>query len=243
MTEAKNNIVQLALEFPNRPSLGREDFLVSPCNQEAVALIDAWPDWPYFAVCVYGDEGSGKTHLANVFANKVALLTNFPYRIPFIRAAKINRGNLRSLFDYSKCLVVEELDGLQDEEALFHLYNLFRDEGGNILFTSSQAPARLDIKLPDLRSRLNIVPAAEIREPDDELLSALLVKLFMDRQVTPSPEVIHFMVNNMQRSFAFARRLVTEVDNVSLARKRAVSINIVKEALANIAARHQAELF
>ena len=65
MTEAKNNIVQLALEFPNRPSLGREDFLVSPCNQEAVALIDAWPDWPYFAVCVYGDEGSGKTHLAN----------------------------------------------------------------------------------------------------------------------------------------------------------------------------------
>ncbi len=243
MTEAKNNIVQLALEFPNRPSLGREDFLVSPCNQEAVALIDAWPDWPYFAVCVYGDEGSGKTHLANVFANKVALLTNFPYRIPFIRAAKINCGNLRNLFDYSKCLVVEELDGLQDEEALFHLYNLFRDEGGNILFTSSQAPARLDIKLPDLRSRLNIVPAAEICEPDDELLSALLVKLFMDRQVTPSPEVIHFMLNNMQRSFAFARRLVTEVDNVSLARKRAVSINVVKEALANIAARHQTELF
>ena len=226
MTEAKKNIVQLALEFPNRPSLGREDFLVSPCNQEAVALIDAWPDWPYFALCVYGSEGSGKTHLANVFANKVALLTNFPYRIPFIRAAKINRGNLRSLFDYSKCLVVEELDSLQDEEALFHLYNLFRDEGGNILFTSSQAPARL-----------------EIREPDDELLSALLVKLFMDRQVTPAPEVIHFMVNNMQRSFAFARRLVTEVDNVSLARKRAVSINIVKEALSNIAAQSQGELF
>lgn len=240
-TIAANN--QLTLDFPHRPSLSREDFLVAPCNREAVALTDQWPDWPYFALCIYGSEGCGKTHLANVWANKVANLTNFPYRIPFIKAAKINRDNLRSLFVYNPCLVIEELENLADQESLFHLYNLYRDEGGHILFTSNQAPARLDITLPDLRSRLNIIPAVEIKAPDDELLSALIIKLFSDRQIIPAPEVVQFMLSNMQRSFAAARQLVAETDAVSLARKRSVSVAVVKEALANLAGRFQGELF
>lgn len=130
------------------------------------------------------------------------------------------------------CLVIEELDESVNQEALFHLYNLYRDEGGNILFTSDRAPARLNFSLPDLRSRMNIVPAVEIKEPDDELLSALLVKLFMDRQIMPSPELISYILNNMQRSFAYARRLVAEIDNISLARKRAVTIALAREAVA-----------
>lgn len=92
-----HNTTQLALDFPHRPSLGKEDFLIAPCNREAVAMIDKWPDWPYFAVCIYGPEGCGKTHLANVFANKVALLTNYPYRIPFVKARSITMQNFRPL--------------------------------------------------------------------------------------------------------------------------------------------------
>ena len=120
---------------------------------------------------------------------------------------------------------------IENEEALFHIYNMYRDEGGNILFTAEKAPARLNFRLPDLRSRMNIVPAVEIKEPDDDLLSALLVKLFVDRQIMPSPEIINYMLANMSRSFDFARKLVAEVDNISLERKRAISIPIVKEAL------------
>ena len=234
MSKEELNIKQLALEFPHRPSLGREDFLISPCNQEAVTLVEQWPNWPYFALCIYGPIGCGKTHLANVFANQVANLTHYPYKIPFIRAEQLKLEKGRELLERNSCLVIENLEKLKDEEALFHIYNMYRDEGGNILFTSEKAPARLNFKLPDLRSRMNIVPAVEIHEPDDDLLSALLVKLFLDRQIMPSPEIINYMVSNMPRSFEFARKLVTEVDNISLERKRAISTGIVREAISSL---------
>ena len=101
----------------------------------------------------------------------------------------------------------------------------------------------MNFKLPDLQSRLNIVTSIEIKEPDDDLLSSLLIKLFMDRQVMVNPEIINYMVANMQRSFAYARKLVMEIDNISLAKKRAVSVSIVKEAIASLAADTQGELF
>lgn len=231
MYKMNSNITQLALDFPHRPSLGREDFLVAKCNYEASSLIDQWPNWAYFALCIYGPSGCGKSHLANVFAANYATLTNHPYRIPFIRAEQLTLDKSHQIAESNNCIVIEDLEKLKNEEALFHLYNMIRDEGGHILFTSQDAPARLHFKLPDLRSRLNIVPTAEIKAPDDELLSALLVKLFMDRQITPSPEIINYMLSNMQRSFKFARELVQEIDNISLARKRAISIPIIKEAI------------
>ena len=148
----------------------------------------------------------------------------------------------RRLLEANPCLIIEDLDGSVDQETLFHLYNMYRDEGGSILFTAAQAPARLNFTLPDLRSRMNIVPV-EIREPDDGLLSALLVKLFMDRQITVSPEVLNYTIANMQRSFAYARKLVAEIDNISLARKHAVTTAIVREAVNSLEHDTQGELF
>ena len=238
-----NNIGQLALDFPHRPSLGREDFMVAGCNKEAVGTIDLWPAWPYFAICVYGPEGCGKTHLANVFAQMVALKTNHPYRIPFVKAEQLSKDMVHSLFEISPQIVIENLQNLQNQEALFHIYNTYRDLGGNILFTADRAPARINFSLPDLRSRMNIVPALEIKAPDDDLLVALLVKLFMDRQITPTPELLNYLLYNMQRSFSFARKLVEEIDNISLARKRAVSVAIAREAIEILNSDLQFDLF
>lgn len=239
----KNNITQLPLEFPHRPSLGREDFMVAGCNSEAVANIDLWPNWPYFAICIYGPEGCGKTHLANVFAQMVAMHTNHPYRIPFIKANQLNKEMAHTLFEQSPQIVIEDLHNLTNQEAMFHLYNTYRDLGGNILFTSNQAPARINFTLPDLRSRMNIVPALEIKAPDDDLLMALLVKLFTDRQITPTPELLEYLLKNMYRSFSYTRKLVEEIDNISLAKKRAISINIAKEAIATLNSDLQFNLF
>lgn len=243
MMTNKTDITQLALDFPHRPSLGREDFMVANCNYEAVATIDLWPNWPYFAICIYGPTGCGKTHLANVFAQMVASQTPHPYRIPFIKASQLTKDMAHSLFETSPQIVIEELDELHNQEALFHLYNTYRDLGGNILFTSSQAPARINFCLPDLRSRMNIVPALEIKAPDDELLMALLVKLFMDRQITPSQELLGFLLKNIQRSFSYTRKIVEEIDNISLAKKRAISISIAKEAIATLNSDRQFSLF
>ena len=165
-----------------------------------------------------------------MFSDNVSVKTRYPYKIPRVRASEVGTETLR-LFEQHPCLIVEDMNDNIDNEAMFHLYNQYRNENGYILFTSEIAPARLHIALPDLRSRLNIVPTVEIREPDDELLQALIVKLFNDRQVVISQEVLSYILANMQRSYAFARKLVAETDNISLARKRAVTIPIVKEAL------------
>lgn len=236
------DIRQLPLAFEHQPFLGKEDFMVASCNAEAFAYVENWPDWPFFAVCLYGPAGCGKSHLAHMFSDNVSVKTRYPYKIPRVRASDVGTETLR-LFEQHPCLIVEDMNDNIDNEAMFHLYNQYRNENGYILFTSEIAPARLHIALPDLRSRLNIVPTVEIREPDDELLQALIVKLFNDRQVVISQEVLSYILANMQRSYAFARKLVAETDNISLARKRAVTIPIVKEALAVLNDDHQGELF
>lgn len=233
---------QLPLQFKPQPYLGKEDFMVSGCNCEAFQMVENWPDWPFFAICLYGPEGCGKTHLAHMFSDNVAIAARQPYRIPAIKARDISLESLK-LFEISPCLIVEELNEKVDNEALFHLYNQYRNEGGYILFTAEKAPARMHFPLPDLQSRLNIIPSIEIGEPDDEMLSALVVKLFADRQIMVSPEIINYILANMQRSFAFARKLVAVIDNISLARKRAISVPIVKEALQVLNDDHQGELF
>jgi chromosomal replication initiation ATPase DnaA len=234
---------QIAFNFAPHPYFGREDFMVSACNNEAVQMIDSWPEWPFFAICLYGPNGCGKTHLSRIFSDKVSVMTHYPYKIPCINAAKINMDTPFKLFKQNPCLIIEDLDENIHQEALFHLYNLYRNEGGNILFTALQAPARMHFSLPDLQSRLNIVPAVAIGEPDDEMLSALILKLFNDRQLIVSPEIITYMLNNMQRSFSYCNKLVEEIDNISLARKRAISIPIVKEAIHTLNNQTQGDLF
>lgn len=233
---------QLPLEFKPEPYLGKEDFMVAACNYEAFKLVDSWPDWPFFAICIYGPEGCGKTHLATMFAHNVSNLIRWPYKIPVLRAKDINFESLQ-LFDTCRCLIVEELSEVVDNEALFHLYNHYRNEGGYILFTAEQAPARTRFPLPDLQSRMNIVPSVAINEPDDEMLSALILKLFADRQIMVTPEIVNYLLLNMPRSFAYTRKLVAEIDNISLARKRAVSIPVIKEAVSVLNDNHQGELF
>ena len=118
MINQTNDMIQLALDFPHRPSLGREDFMVAKCNQEAVFTIDLWPAWPYFSICIYGPSGCGKTHLANVFAQMVALKTSHPYRIPFIKASQIDKNMAHTLFETNPQIVIEDLHTLKKSRSL-----------------------------------------------------------------------------------------------------------------------------
>lgn len=241
--ETNANIHQLPFDFAHRPYMGREDFIKAPCNAEALNMTELWPQWPVFALCIYGPARCGKTHLAHIFAQTVALRTNYPYPIPQMEAKDIDFDIPPLLFERHPCLIVENLSENIDEEAMFHLFNLYRNQNGFILFTAEQAPARMCFKLPDLQSRLKMIPAVGIGEPDDELLSALIIKLFMDRQIIVSREVVGYILVNMQRSFTYAHRLVEEIDAISLSYQRAVSIPIVKEAINSLRQNRQGELF
>lgn len=243
MNTADLKIKQFPLKFKPRTDFGRDDFMAANCNIEALNMVEMWPDWPFFAIVLYGPEGCGKSHLAHVFAEHVAACCEPPISVQIIQSSAINSRNVERLHRDNPCLVVENLTPKVDNEALFHLFNLYQNEGGYILFTAEQAPARMYFKLPDLRSRLNAVPSIAIGEPDDTMLTALIVKLFNDRQIIISPEVLNYIIQNMQRSFSYAQKLVDEIDAVSLACKRAVSIPIVKEAMKILNTNIQQELF
>lgn len=234
---------QIPLVFEPRVCYKRDDFMVNRCNLQAINVIDSWPNWPFFAYVLYGPKGCGKSHLAHVFAEHVACFYQKPVSVKIINAIDITSHKVNMLHRENTCLVVENLCPQANNENLFHLFNLYQNEGGFVLFTAEQAPARMRFKLPDLQSRLNIIPSVEIGEPDDEMLSALIVKLFNDRQIIISQEVLNYIIRNMQRSFSFAVKLVEEIDMISLAKKRTVSTSIVKEAIDYLLSNIQTDLF
>ncbi len=243
MNNQASKVRQFPLKFKPRNDLGRADFMVADCNAEALRIIELWPNWAFFALSLYGPDGCGKTHLAHVFADHVGNCCEHPIPVLIIPAEAVNNRNVERIHRENPCLVVEDLTPSVNNEAMFHLFNLYQNEGGYILFTSEVAPARMHFKLPDLQSRLNIIPSVAIGEPDDEMLTALIVKLFNDRQLIISQEVLNYILQNMHRSFAYAQKLVAEIDNISLARKRAVSIPIVKEAIQSLQTEPQPTLF
>jgi chromosomal replication initiation ATPase DnaA len=213
---------QLVLDLPHRPALGREDFLVAPCNAEAVAWIDLWPGWPGPALVLCGPPASGKTHLAAVWQARAGAVALHPAALP------------RSVDEHpegSLHFLLEDAAGLGDEDALLHLYNRIAEAGGTLLLTAAVAPSRWPTRLADLDSRLRAAPVAEIGWPDDELLGALLVKMFADRQLDVTPDVVAFVLPRMERSFAAARALVEKLDAAALAQRRTITVPLARAVL------------
>ena len=221
MTEA-----QLVLDLGFRPALGRDDFLVAPCNAAAVGWVDRWPDWPGVGLSLWGGSGSGKTHLAEVWramssADKFALSQLVEAELDDLLGRP---GN--TTVDLGEATLPPEA-----ERPLLHLHNRLRDLGHSLLLISRTPPARWDVVLPDLRSRLNALVAVQIEAPDDALLGGLLVKLFADRQLRVGPDVIRYALRRMERSFSAARRLVDMVDREALVAGRAITVPLVRKAL------------
>lgn len=218
---------QLVLDLAHRPALAAEDFLVSQANAAAVDMVDRWPDWPQQSVLVVGPARSGKSHLANVWRLKSAGEAT-------LQAAALDEAAV-ALFQRAKALVIEDLDrGVGHERVLFHLLNLAREHKTHLLLTSALAPGDLKITLPDLRSRLRALPVVRIENPDAELLRAVLVKLFADRQLAVEPHVIAHLGLHMERSMAAAERLVDEIDRRALAAHRKVTRALAAEVLASM---------
>ncbi|MBM3482485.1 MAG: hypothetical protein FJX66_04210 [Alphaproteobacteria bacterium] len=213
---------QLVLPIAHAPAFSRADFVVAPSNEAAVRLIDTWPDWTFGgSAVIVGPPSSGKSHLAQIFSARSGAEI-----VPAVSLAGLTTG----VFDRG-ALVIENAEAIADERAVLHCINALAEVGGHLLLTAREPPSRWPIKLPDLASRLRQVFTAEITAPDDALVSALLVKLFSDRQVSMSPEVIRYLGARIERSHAGIQAIVERLDRAALKSGRSVGLALARAVL------------
>ena len=216
---------QLAFALPHAESLTRDNFLEGPANAAGLALIDSWPDWPNRVMLLVGPEGSGKSHLAAIWAEQAGARSTSAHALT---AASVP-GALAT-----GALVVEDLKSPDiDERALFHLMNLAREDGASVLITARTPPSAFQIELRDLRSRLRAVPVVSLLPPDDQLFRALIVKFCADRQLAVDETVVSYLTSRIERSFAAARQAVELLDTEALRLGRPVTRALAAELLRN----------
>jgi chromosomal replication initiation ATPase DnaA len=215
---------QLALTLPVTPRFSAEDFLVGPSNEAAFAMIEAWPDWPDRVLRLLGPSGSGKSHLAAIWSERSRAFT--------LDSQSLCEADLVCL-DAQSAVVLEFCSAaVLDEAALFHLLNRVRETGAFLLLVMEKPVESLGLRTKDLVSRLRLAPACHLAPPDDSLLKAVLVKLFLDRQLLVDTSIIDVLALHVGRSFAEARSIVAAIDAESLSRgkrvTRAIALEIVR---------------
>ncbi|MFN3659184.1 MAG: chromosomal replication initiator DnaA [Pseudolabrys sp.] len=212
---------QLVLALDHAVSYAREDFLAGPSNEAALALVERWPDWPNRVMALVGPQGSGKSHLAAIWAE--------------LSGARVLSARLLGETDLpaalaTGALVIEDLAADElDERALFHLLNLVREDGAFLLITARSAPAGFALALRDLASRLRSVPVVTLAAPDDALLRALIVKVAADRQIAVDEALVNFLANRIERTCAAAHAAVARLDEEAMRQHRPVTRALAAE--------------
>lgn len=218
---------QIPFDLSGDPAMGRGDFLRAPSNALALSAIESPQGLPAGLLVVTGPEGSGKTHLARVWAANqdaaIPVVTDLPAALPDLLAPQA-----------PTCVVLDDADriaGTAAEEAAFHLINHLRGRG-QILLTARQPVRDWRLRLPDLVSRLSAATHVALAEPDESLLAAVLVKLFNDRQLRVQPTLIDYLLGRMERSMGAAGALVARLDARALQTRRAINRALAQEVLA-----------
>lgn len=218
---------QLVFDLTAPPALGREDFFVSEANRLAVAALTGSVAWQQGKLLLLGPEGSGKTHLAGMWAADHAARV--------IDTVDLMATDLLEGMVPSGAMVVEDAQRVagrpEAEQALFHLHNMMLAGGHALLMTANNPPRQWGLGLADLHSRMEATATASLSAPDDALLAAVLVKLFADRQLLVPAALIPWLVTRMERSFVAARSVVAAIDGLALASGRAVTRAMAAEVL------------
>jgi chromosomal replication initiation ATPase DnaA len=214
---------QMAFDLPVGNFVGRDDIIEGPANKTALEMVDRWPHWPGNLVILAGPIGSGKSHIASIWAGRAdARCVN----MNAIAQLGEDRANWRSLL-----LEDAEVNGINETE-LFHVLNAKRAANATIIITSRSWPSSWGIELADLNSRLRAAQLVELGEPDDELLRKVLFKLFADRQLVVEPQLVDYLVVRMERSLEAAHKIVERLDSMALAQNRKITRHLAGEVLA-----------
>lgn len=223
---------QLTLDLGHKPALGRADFLVTQANALAMTVLETPETWPQGRMLLLGPDGSGKTHMATIWAAETGAMR--------MGASALRPDMVDLLATEDGAIVVEDAHRVAysagAEQALFHLWNLCAARGCWLLMTARTPPRDWDLSLPDLRSRMSAMPVTRIEAPDEALLAAVLVKLLADRQLVAPPGLIDWLVPRMDRDLGLARRLVAALDAETMAERRGLTRTIAGDLLEQLTA-------
>ena len=233
VADQNNRPSQIPLSFEITPSKGRDDLIVSQSVQGAITMIDEWPNWPSHLVVLAGPTGSGKSHIAHIWLQKAdaiesSLVDDADDLVETVKTTPILIENVDQLLASSQA----------DETQLFHLLNAAKEAGSFVLMTARSWPASWKVSLPDLASRIKAATIVEISEPDENLLSQVIFKLFADRQVEIDEKTVNYLVMRMERSLAVASNIVEAMDELALSKKTSVNRTIAAEVLAKFENSH-----
>lgn len=215
--------VQLTLALDHPESLARDDFVAGPTNAAALDMVERWPDWPARTLALVGPRGSGKSHLAAIWAQRAGA------RI--VAARMLGEAAVPAALSSGAVVVEDAAEGVVNERALFHLLNIAGEEQGHVLLTAQSAPAAWTLRLADLASRLRAVPVVTVAPPDDALFRAVMVKLFADRQLTVDEALLVYLERRVERSLIAAQRIVAALDGEGLRQHRPVTRALAAEFL------------
>ena len=213
---------QLLLAFDYKTNFNEHDFYLSKSNSNAFNLINRWPDWDKKIVNISGEKFSGKSHLANIFKLKSnAFLVN---------GSKIDNSIFKSL-KLNESIIIDDFEECNQEEILYSILNLIDQDSKYLLINSLKPIKEIKFKLPDLASRSKNCLYAEIENPDDELLFAIILKNFSDRQIKIEKKIINFIISRIDRSYRKIDEFIYKIDELSLKKKKPINLKTIKEIL------------
>ena len=213
---------QMLLKFNQKKNFNYEDFFVSKSNYFAFTLIEKWPKWEKNIVNIHGEKSSGKTHLANIFykKNKAKKITEDQLNDELIKNLKIYEN-----------IILEDFENKIDERLLYSLFNLVDSDNKYLLINSLKPISEMSFLLDDLKSRSKNCLFAKIENPDDDLVFAIILKIFSDKQITVDKKLINFIIKRIDRSYGKISDFIYKIDELSLKKKKPINIKTIKEIL------------
>ena len=216
------NLNQLLLNFKHKQNFNYNDFYVSKSNFFAFQLIDNWPKWEKNILNIYGEKFSGKTHLSNIFLSKNNGIK--------VEEKNINNEIFKKLKLYEN-IIIDNYSNITDENLMYSIFNLVDHDNKYLIINSIKPINEIVFKLDDLKSRSKNCLFAKIDQPDDDLMFAIILKSFSDRQIQVDKKLIDFIIKRIDRSYGKIADFIYKVDELSLKKKKAIDLKIIKEIL------------
>ena len=222
MASKIKDLSQQVIKFDYDKNFKDEDYFVSNCNKEAFSFLNSWPRWEKNFLNIIGEKFSGKTHLTQIFLNK--------YNGTRLNANLLKSENLTDL-RLHKNIILENLSEIIDEKSLYSLINLVEQENKFLIVTSQKPIVEINFKLNDLKSRTKNFLLQKINKPDDELIHAIILKNFSDRQISIDKKFIDHILKRIDRSYGKIFDFIYKIDEISLKRKKSIDFKIINEVL------------